>query len=85
MGKMKFYNKKKEYRNTWITVDGPVNWRTTEVKRWCQQNGSRDRFYFNINYPRHYDHGESRPYWPWYFENAQDATAFRLMWSGNVK
>ena len=55
---MKYYNKKKEYRNTWTTVDGPPAYKAAEVKRWCQHNGSKDRFYFTLNTPLSFDHGE---------------------------
>ena len=79
---MKYYNKKKEYRNTWTIVDGPRAHKAAEVKRWCQLNGSTDRFYFTLNNYMPFDHGESRPHWPWHFENPQDATAFKLIWSG---
>ncbi len=78
---MKYYNKKKEYRNTWTIVDGPPVYRAAEVKRWCQLNGSKDRFYFMLNTPLSFNHGERRPRWPWYFENPQDAVAFKLVWS----
>lgn len=79
---MKFYNKNLKYRKTWIKVDGPVAYKSAEVKKWCQQNDSPGRFYFSFMDAPSFDHGENRPFWPWYFENSQDATAFKLMWSG---
>lgn len=66
---MKYYNKRKKYRNTWTTVDGPSAYKAAEVKRRCQLNGSKDRFYFRLNTPLPFDHGERRSEWPRYFEN----------------
>jgi hypothetical protein len=79
---MKYYNKKKEYRNKWTIVNGPPAHKAEEVKRWCQLNGSTDRFYFTLKTRISFDHGDRVPFWPWYFENSQDATAFKLIWSG---
>lgn len=83
---MKYWNKSKKYRETWTKVDGPSHWKSEEAKRWCQLNGSSNRFFFRLDFPLAIMSISRDFYWPWYFENAQDATAFRLVWSsGNRK
>ncbi len=85
---MKFFNRKKEYRDTWTTVEGPAYYQRAELKRWCQQHPSTGRFYFGPFYfPRGAFYVEDKPDivrpWPWYFEDPQDALAFKLVWQNS--
>jgi hypothetical protein len=83
---MKFYNKKKEYRNTWTQVEGPAFSHRAEAKRWCQQYGSTGRFYFpELSNVRGFGGFSLKKGRKWYFENPQDALVFALVWSGNIK
>jgi hypothetical protein len=80
---MKFCNKKKEYRKTWTIIDGPPFYLKEPAKQWCQQNPSNGRFYFGIPI-FDYSAGNKELHrienWPWYFENSQDALAFKIVW-----
>lgn len=70
---MKHWNKNKKYSETEWTKIGPLLTvhRNAEQKRWCQLNGSNDRFY-NGFYTG-----------IWYFENSEDALAFSLVWKNH--
>lgn len=84
---MKYYNKNKEYRKTWTIIDGPPYYLRNKAKMWCQQNPSKGRFYFGIP-DFEYNMGSkelfSISFWPWYFENSEDALAFKLVWQNRV-
>ena len=81
---MKFWNKSKEYRKTWTKAEPKRIWSTmpngssaafpewqptAQMKRWCQMQSSKGRFYFDY------------PLGSWYFEYEKDATWFLLNWS----
>lgn len=66
---MKYCNKNKKYRLTWTTTKPPAIYKIASAKRWCQLNASPNKFYF------HYTNTK------WWFENAEDAVAFSLIWS----
>ena len=70
---MKFWNKSLAYRKSWHRVkstsvaSGQVgHFFFDERKIWCQNNGGDKKFYFTGNM--------------WFFENAEDATNFKLKW-----
>ena len=66
---MKYWNKTKKYRElhwTLVTLEGH-HWE--HIKIWCQRHPSPYRFYSGT-YTRH----------NWYFENREDALAFKLIW-----
>lgn len=79
---MKFYNKKKEYRNTWTKVEGPAYFLRDAAKVWCQRYESNGRFYFG---KPAYSIDVEIPFiqisWLWYFENKEDAVIFKLVWT----
>lgn len=80
---MKFWNKGKRYRESWYKIEGPGVYQTEIAKHWCQVNGSKDRFYFNSPFwfsPAG-TYGPRMQSWTWYFENSEDAVAFKLKWS----
>jgi hypothetical protein len=83
---LKYWNKSKKYRDTWTAVEGPAYFNRAEVKRWCQLNGSSDRFYFGPYYFKKKVPGFPimKDPWLWYFENSEDALAFSLIWSRKV-
>ena len=82
---MKYWNKSKKYRESWTVISDIDPYTEMEAKRWCQLHESNGRFFFTekltyriaddlktvIANPRR-----------WYFENAQDATVFKLVWIG---
>ena len=70
---MKFYNKKSKLRETWtkVEVTGYIN--RPELKRWCQNQPNKSRFFF-----RYFDYSS-----PWYFEDPEDAVYFKLRWGIN--
>lgn len=67
---MKFWNKDKDTRRThWTRVvvdDWSPEYKVADAKRWCQQQGSDGKFYYN---------------YVWHFERAEDATMFMLRWA----
>lgn len=76
---MKFYNKRKVQRSGWCKVTGPSYHNLYSAKRWCQQNGSSSRFYFE----QHVNAAVIKYTTPvWYFEDPEDALVFRLTWLG---
>lgn len=63
---MKYWNKSKNKRDHWtVTI---VHTRHVTAKRWCQNHPSKAKFY-------------AGPYSnTWYFEDANDALTFKLIW-----
>jgi hypothetical protein len=86
---MKYWNKRKDKRKNWTSVEGPAYFRRDTVKVWCQNHPSKSRFYFGN--PIWEPEQASSPFglavvsWPWYFENSEDALAFSLTWGGKVR
>ncbi len=56
-------------KNGWVQMQVDVAAPVSEIKRWCQLQGSTGKFYT-------YFGADS-----WWFENEQDATMFLLKWS----
>ncbi len=77
---MKYVNKFKRAWPHWTHIT--VSQNNLELKRWCQANGSSDRFAIHRNPERMhiYANGDVSigHTYDWYFENAHDATVFKL-------
>lgn len=69
---MKYWNKDKTIRKRlWTKVNRPKNlYHITDatLKKWCQGNNSKGKFYVYYGTDT------------WWFEHAEDATAFILTW-----
>jgi hypothetical protein len=65
---MKHWNRQKRYRLAeWVSLDIPLkDWHN--AKLWCQQHSSPSKFYTP-------QYGNT-----WWFENSEDALAFKLVW-----
>ena len=73
---MKFWNKSKEYRETWITVQ--ASHLHPRLKQWCQQQESKSRFFVKSV---DWHEKDTRAWcfsWKWYFEDPKDALIFKL-------
>lgn len=68
---MKYYNKNPKLREQWTNVAMTRPWQAPTIKVWCQNNGSKDRFWFGPNFCI-----------DWYFENPEDALIFKLKFTG---
>lgn len=69
---MKYWNKDKDIRRRcWTKVKRSSSFEigNREMKRWCQQQSSKGKFYYYYGSPN------------WWFERAEDATMFVLRWS----
>lgn len=70
---MKYWNKDKNIRRRcWTKIDRPKNLYhigDAELKRWCQQQPSRGKFYVYYGTDT------------WWFEDPKDAELFVLRWS----
>lgn len=74
---MKYWNKSKKYRESWIVVAGPQYF-TDHAKQWCQQQSSKGRFYYSSSTQCNTKVGIIYYNWKWYFENSEDAPIFKL-------
>lgn len=67
---MKYWNKDKDVRQRcWVKVYRKPGSTNAEIKRWCQLQSSKGKFYY-------YYAGNS-----WWFEDSEDAILFVLKWS----
>lgn len=68
---MKFWNKDKDVRRRcWTKVTRtPSRHSNQEMKRWCQLQSSKGKFYYYYGSPN------------WWFERSEDAVMFSLRWS----
>lgn len=68
---MKYWNKDKDVRQRcWISVNRtPGTSSNQEIKRWCQQQPSKGKFYFY--------YGSKN----WWFEKSEDAVIFLMRWA----
>jgi hypothetical protein len=86
---MKYWNKGKRYKTSWHKVRGPAELKVDNIKRWCQLNGSKDRFSYDgptvspSIFPSYPSMIRIHP-GIWYFENSEDAVAFKLVWATGV-
>jgi len=83
---MKYWNKSKKCKKSWFRVEGPSQFFSDNMKLWCQLNGSKKRFFFEgptvspSIFPSFPNLIRVNPQ-IWYFENSEDAVAFKLKWS----
>lgn len=78
---MKYWNKQPRVRATWTKVVlNTTQQRKIELKRWCQNNGSPNKFYCAISIDTWPFFAESVNH-IWWFENTEDATIFVLKWT----
>lgn len=68
---MKYWNKQKEKRENWTIIT--VHTHFERAKRWCQNHSSNGKFYRG-----HYST-------TWYFQYAEDALAFKLIWDNKIR